>query len=235
MQKTITLLVVEDEDNIREVIASYLEREGYRVLQAENGREALAIFEAEAVDLIILDLMLPDLDGETALRHIRAESELPILILTAKADEEDRIHGFRLGADDYLVKPFSPRELVERAKAILRRTDPSASVVKRASFAGGQLQIDYVSQKVIVRGEEVTLTPSEFRLLAFLSKYPKRPFSRETLIEKLAGFDYEGDARTIDQHVKNIRRKIEPDPRRPQYIITVYGLGYKFAVQPDAV
>lgn len=223
------ILVVDDEEKIRDVAASYLRREGYRVLEAETGEQTLGLLQREPVDLVILDLMLPDLPGEEICRRIRARSAVPILMLTAKAAEDDRIRGLSLGADDYVIKPFSPRELVARVKALLRRASADELLAERVVFRDGHLLIDARQREVYRDGRLVPLTPHEYRLLLVLARHPNRPFTREELIEKIRGYDYAGDVRTVDQHIKNLRQKIEPDPKNPAYIVTVYGFGYKFA------
>jgi two-component system, OmpR family, response regulator ResD len=222
------ILIVDDEEKIREVLVSYLEKEGYATLEAANGTEALKLFNEEAPDLVILDLMLPDVSGETVCQRIRGQSPVPILMLTAKISEGSRIEGFALGADDYVIKPFSPREVVARLKAILRRSHQDL-LASRISYRDGELMIDTNRKEVFIRGEAVSLTPAEFKLLLILARHPDRSFSREELIEKAFGMSYMGDDRIIDQHIKNLRQKIEPNPKKPQYIITVYGFGYRFA------
>jgi two-component system response regulator ResD len=222
-----TILVVDDEQKIREVITSYLQNEGYTTLEAANGREALELIQQHSIDFVILDLMLPDLSGKTVCQKIREQSPVPILMLTAKVAEEDRVQGLSLGADDYVIKPFSPRELVARVKAILRRSGQDL-LASRMIYHDGDLIIDTVKQSVLKNGEYVHLTPAEYKLLLVLARHPERPFSREELIEKVFGFDYAGEDRTIDQHVKNLRHKIETDPKKPEYILTVYGYGYRF-------
>lgn len=220
-------MVVDDEQKIREVITSYLQSEGYTTLEAGNGREALELIQQHSIDFVILDLMLPDLSGETVCQKIREQSPVPILMLTAKVAEEDRVQGLSSGADDYVIKPFSPRELVARVKAILRRSGQDL-LASRMIYHDGDLIIDTDKQTVFKHGEYVHLTPAEYKLLLVLARHPERPFSREELIEKVFGFDYAGEDRTIDQHVKNLRHKIETDPKKPAYILTVYGYGYRF-------
>ncbi len=182
-----------------------------------------------AVDLVILDLMLPDMPGERVCQTIRQISSVPILMLTAKATEDNRIYGLTIGADDYMIKPFDPRELVARVRAILRRTDDHRLLADRISFHGDELVIDAMCGEVLCHGETVNLTPSEYKLLLVLARHPQRQFTREELVEKVLGLDFDGDVRAIDQHIKNLRQKIEPDPKHPKYIQTVYGTGYKFA------
>lgn len=230
---TATILVVDDERKIRDLVRSYLEREGYSVLVADTGQRALEAAERAGPDLVVLDLKLPDLPGEEVARTIRSHSDLPIIMLTAKAGEEDRVAGLHLGADDYLVKPFSPRELVARVEAVLRRAQGGRTTTA-VSFDGGHLVIDPEGREVLVAGSPVELTRSEFDLLFALASRPGRVFSRYELITKVQGYDYEGYERTIDAHVKNLRRKLGDDPRHPRYVLTVMGVGYKFGVKPDA-
>ncbi len=230
---TATILVVDDERKIRDLVRSYLEREGYVVLVADSGERALESMERAHPDLLVLDLMLPDLTGEEIARTIRGHSDVPIIMITAKSAEEDRVAGLRLGADDYLVKPFSPRELVARVEAVLRR---SGTVATNGSltFGRGALRIDRDGREVTVSGEAVDLTRSEFDLLLALASHPGRAFSRYELVTKVQGYDYEGYERTIDVHVKNLRRKLGDDPKHPSFILTVTGVGYKFGVKADA-
>jgi DNA-binding response OmpR family regulator len=231
---TATILVVDDERKIRDLVRSYLEREGYSVLVADTGQRALEVLERAHPELVVLDLMLPDLSGEEIARTVRAHSDVPIIMLTAKASEEDRVAGLRLGADDYLVKPFSPRELVARVEAVLRRSGGGNGVSRVLSFAGGGLVIDRDAREVSVAGAPVELTRSEFDLLHALGLHPGRVFSRFELITKVQGYDYEGYERTIDAHVKNLRRKLGEDPKHPKFVVTVTGVGYKFGVKADA-
>ncbi len=226
-----SILIVEDEKKISEIVRAYLEKEGYRVRLAETGEQAMNLLK-EAVDLVILDLMLPDIQGEELCSMIREGSEVPVIILTAKSGEEDRIRGLGIGADDYVVKPFSPRELVARVKAQLRRSGRTKK--KLLSYNGGALKIDVSNHEVFRDGSLIVLTPTEFKILLSLAEQPGWVFSREQLVTVAQGFDFEGYDRTIDAHVKNLRRKIEKDSREPQYIRTVYGVGYKFTGIPDA-
>ena len=224
------IVVIDDESSVQEVIRGYLERDGYLVYVAGDGREGLALAERMAPALIVLDLMLPDISGEEICREIRSRSDVPILMLTAKSSEEERISGLMLGADDYLTKPFSPRELVARVRAILRRSSGAETpLVERIAFDDGRLVIDTVEQEVLVKGEPVDLTPNEYKLLVALARYPGRVYSRLELINHVQGYDFDGFERTIDVHVKNLRRKIEPDPRAPRYVETVFGSGYRLA------
>jgi len=224
-----TILVVDDELHILEVVRDYLKQAGYRVLTARDGQTALTLTRHEHPDLIILDLMLPGgLDGLDVCRSIRQDPGLagvPIIMLTARIEETDRLIGLELGADDYVTKPFSPREVVARVRAVLRRArrnGPSPGIVRV-----GELAVDLSKHSVTVEGRVVSLTPTEFDLLAVLARYPGRPFTRAQLMDLVYDVAYAGYDRAIDSHIKNLRRKIEPDPREPRYILTVYGVGYK--------
>ena len=221
------ILIVEDEANIRELLRLYLEREGYTMLEAENGVEGIKKWKSDKPDMLLLDVMMPVMDGWAVCREIRAESDVPIIMLTAKGEVEDRIIGLELGADDYLVKPFSPRELVARSRALLRRVHAD-SEPQREVLEFGELTIDVSGHKVLVSGEEIDLTASEFKLLTTLSRYPGRVYSRMELVEKVLGYDFEGYERTIDSHVKNLRAKIGDNPRNPKWLHTVHGVGYRF-------
>ena len=224
------IVVIDDEQSVREVVQAYLEKDGYHVFVAENGTEGLALAEHMNPALIVLDLMLPDVSGEEICSEIRSRSDVPILMLTAKASEEERVAGLVSGADDYLIKPFSPRELVARVKAVLRRTQGvETPLVETLSLAGGRLEIDTVQHVVKRDGAAIELTPNEYKLLVTLARYPGRAYSRFELINRVQGYDYEGYERTIDVHVKNLRKKIEPDPAHPRYVETVMGVGYKLA------
>lgn len=221
------ILVVEDEKVIRDAVSAYLERDNYVVRGVGDGQSAVEEFEKHAFDLVILDLMLPKLSGERVCRAIRDVSNVPIIMLTAKGEVEDRIIGLELGADDYLVKPFSPRELVARVRALFRRahteTDPQTEVL-----VYGGLIIDVSGHKVFINGEEVDLTASEFKLLVTLARYPGRVYTRMELVERVLGYDFEGYERTIDSHIKNLRAKLDDDPRNPRWLFTVHGVGYRF-------
>lgn len=221
------ILLVEDEKNIRETVAAYLEREGYWVTSVEDGKDALDEFAKHEFDLIVLDLMLPKVSGERVCRIVRDTSDVPIIMLTAKGEIEDRIIGLELGADDYLVKPFSPRELVARVRALLRRAHADKEPLREA-MQYGELTIDVSGHKVLVNGEEVDLTASEFKLLTTLSRYPGRVYSRMELVEKVLGYDFEGYERTIDSHIKNLRAKLGDNPRNPKWLHTLHGVGYRF-------
>lgn len=223
------ILVVDDEKKIAQVLRAYLEQEGFRVAVATDGEEALRKARELHPALIILDLMLPRLSGEEVCRIIRQESKVPIVMLTAKSEEEDRIRGLTEGADDYVVKPFSPREVVARVKAVLRRAYGKETAEEEVlRFDGGRLVIDVPRHEVEVGGKVVSLTPTEFKLLVTLARSPGRVYTRSQLTELVQGYDYEGYDRTIDVHVKNLRQKIEEKPEQPRYIKTVYGVGYKF-------
>jgi DNA-binding response OmpR family regulator len=224
------IVIIDDEPSVQEVVKAYLEKDGYLVYVAGNGADGLALAERVKPGLIVLDLMLPDISGEEVCREIRGRSDVPILMLTAKAGEEERIEGLQIGADDYLVKPFSPRELVARVRAVLRRTQGvETPLVAVVSFDDGRLEIDTVQHVVRRDGDEVALTPNEYKLLITLARYPGRVYSRYELVNHVQGYDYEGYERTIDVHVKNLRKKIEPDPRNPRYVETVTGVGYRLA------
>ncbi|NOU85677.1 response regulator [Paenibacillus sp. LMG 31460] len=223
-----TILIIDDEEKIREVVASYLQNEGYAIIQSGTGNKALELVRGGNVDLLILDLMLPDMSGEDVCRAIRQFSPVPVIMLTAKVSEDDRVQGLTLGADDYVVKPFSPRELTARVKAILRRTQDDTLLAEIISFHNDDLVIRPMKHEVYKMGNLISLTPNEYKLLLILAHHPNRTFTREELIEKVLGFDFEGDTRSIDQHVKNLRQKIESDPKKPQYIVTVFSVGYRF-------
>jgi DNA-binding response OmpR family regulator len=226
------VLVVDDEPKIAEVVGSYLSAGGFTPVAAAGGAEALRLFDQERPCLVILDLLLPDLPGEVVCRRLRARSRVPIIMLTAKVEETDTVRGLGLGADDYVSKPFSPRQLMARVEAVLRRSSESPSALARVlSFGGEELLVDCLTKQVRKAGKEVDLTPTEFRLLALLAASPGRVFSREELIAYALGPDFTGYDRTIDAHMKNLRQKIEGDPHRPHYILTVHGLGYRFQAE----
>jgi DNA-binding response OmpR family regulator len=223
------ILLVEDEARIAEVVQQYLERDGHMVVWAATGGAALEDAARRRPDLVVLDLGLPDISGEDVCRRLRETSDVPIIMLTARDGEDDLLRGLRLGADDYVTKPFSPRELVARVRALLRRAqaerEPQADVLERA---GGRLLIDNARRRVTLDGADVELTESEFRLLRTLARFPGRVYSRFELIDKVQGYDFEGYERTIDAHVKNLRRKLGEDARAPYLVRTVYGRGYAF-------
>jgi len=230
-----TVLLVEDERKLRELVRSYLERAGFTVLSTGSGAEAITLAASAEPDLVVLDLGLPDVSGETVARELRAArpaGSVPILMLTAKAAEEDRIGGLELGADDYVTKPFSPRELVLRVQAILRRGAPSARP-RATSFGDGILVIDEPRREVAVRGAGVELTPTEWGILVALATVPGRVYSRAELINRVRGYEFEGYERTVDSHVKNLRRKVEQDPGNPRIVQTVVGGGYRLGLPRD--
>jgi DNA-binding response OmpR family regulator len=228
-----TVLVVEDERKLRDLVRSYLERAGFTVLSTGSGAEAITMAAHASPDLVVLDLRLPDVPGETVARELRAVAATPILMLTAKSTEEDRISGLELGADDYVTKPFSPRELVLRVQAILRRGGPAIAAQGVTSYGGGVLVIDETRRLVTVRGQVVVLTPTEWGILVALATVPGRVYSRFELINRVRGYEFEGYERTVDSHVKNLRRKIEQDPGRPQIVQTVLGGGYRLGLTRD--
>jgi two-component system response regulator RegX3 len=222
------ILVVEDEEALADSVRYNLEREGYGVVVATDGRRALERFRAEPPALVILDLMLPELSGLDVCRMIRAESDVPIIIVTAKDSEADKVTGLELGADDYVTKPFSVRELVSRVRANLRRTQPASGGEPEEVLAGGPVRMDVARHEVVVDGEAVAMPPKEFELLEAFLRRKGRLLTREFLIQEVWGPDYFGDTRTLDVHVKRLRRKLEADPHGPAHLLTVRGLGYKF-------
>lgn len=227
---TRTILVVDDEPRIVEIARDYLQQAGFRALTAHDGDRALAIARAERPSLIVLDLMLPGLDGLDVMRALRRDpalADIPVIMLTARVEEADKLVGLELGADDYLTKPFSPRELVARVRAVLRRTEAKPSATSVLHF--GDLTIDVDRRSVAVAGKPIELTATEFDLLRVLAEAPGRPFTRSQLVERVYDVAFAGYDRTVDAHIKNLRRKIEPDPHDPRYIQTIYGVGYKFA------
>jgi len=224
-----TILVVDDEIKILEIVEAYLKKDGFQVRTAIDGEAALDILKKEKIHLVVLDLMLPKLSGEEVCRKIRTFSDVPIIMLTAKAEEEDKIQGLAIGADDYLTKPFSARELVGRINALLRRSyrgeSPLADILV---FNDGDLEVDIKKFQVKKQGKIVNLTPNEFKLLNILLASPGQVFTRDQLLEKAFGTNFEGFDRTVDTHIKNIRHKIEDNPKECKYIISIYGVGYKF-------
>ncbi len=228
-----TVLVVEDERKLRDFVRSYLERAGFTVLSTGSGAEAITMAADAAPDLVVLDLGLPDVPGETVARELRAAGPTPILMLTARSSEEDRIRGLELGADDYVTKPFSPRELVLRVQAILRRGVGRPAAAGVTGYDGGALVIDEPQRQVTVRGKPVALTPTEWGVLLALATVPGRVYSRFELINRVRGYEFEGYERTVDSHVKNLRRKIEDEPANPRIIQTVLGGGYRLGVSRD--
>ncbi len=223
------ILIVDDEKNIVELIKFHLKKESYRVIEAYKGKDALELFKKEKPDLIILDLMLPDMGGFEICKLIRKESKVPIIMLTAKGEEVDKILGFELGADDYLTKPFSPRELLARIKAVLKRSRMSPSEANEMST--GSFKINIVTREIYKGDKLLELKPKEFDLLKLFLSNPGRVFSRQYLLEQIWGYDYLGDTRTVDVHVRRLRQKIEDNPDNPFYIRTVHGVGYKFVIE----
>lgn len=227
--KKANVLIIEDERKISDIVKVYLEREGFAVTAAFTGKEGIAALK-DRPDLIILDLMLPDMRGEDICETIRQDSDVPIIMLTAKAEEEDKIQGLGLGADDYVVKPFSPRELIARVQALLRRTIPKSTVM---SFNNGSLRIDTRTAEVTVKGKATELTSTEFKILLALAQRKGQVLSRAQLVNVVQGYDFEGYDRIVDAHIKNLRHKIDPNVRKPGLIKTIYGMGYKFIGTPD--
>ena len=221
-----TILVVDDDKKIVDLVSLYLKRDGYSVLAAYDGQEALDTARRKQPDLIVLDLLLPELDGTDVCRLLRAESSVPIIMLTARSTDDDKLLGLDIGADDYLTKPFNPRELVARIRAVLRRATPDEEPVEDVRF--GDLTVSFVRHEVFLQSRPVSLTPTEFRLLETLVKNPGRAFSRADLLDRAFGYDYDGVERTVDVHIMNLRRKIEPEPGRPRFVTTVPGVGYRF-------
>ncbi|HEV8661415.1 MAG TPA: response regulator transcription factor [Thermoanaerobaculia bacterium] len=220
-----TILIVDDEPRIAEIARDYLEQAGFKVITASNGTDAVA--RASLADLIVLDLGLPRMDGLDVTRELRRDSNVPIIMLTARVEESDKLVGLELGADDYITKPFSPKELVARVRAVIRRTEASP---ERGDFVRvGEVTLDLPRMKTTVSGKPIDLTPTEFQLLTTLARKPGRVFTRAQLLDAIRGVSVESFERAIDAHLKNLRRKLEPDARNPRYIITVYGVGYKFA------
>ena len=226
MDMSKTILVVDDKINVRTLLREYLTEQGYRVVVAENGRTALFTARQEKPDLILLDIMMPEMDGTDFMRVYRKEADTPIILLTAKLEETDKVLGLELGADDYVTKPFGMRELLARVRAVLRRAKPDEP--KEELLQVADVTLDVNGRRVTVSGKEVDLTPSEFDLLAVLMANPGRAFSRRDLVEQLQGIVLEGAEKTINVHVRNLRLKIEPDPAQPRYVETVFGIGYRF-------
>jgi len=222
-----TILLVDDELKIVKTVRAYLENAGFRVVTAGDGQAALTAYRHEKPALVVLDLGLPGLDGLDVARTLRKDSNVPLIMLTARVDETDRLIGLELGADDYVTKPFSPREVVARVRAVLRRAgaerEPAALPI-----VAGEVTIDLERRQVTVGERTVELTPTEFDLLVVLARHPGRVFTRLELLDRVQGYAFEGYERTVDAHVKNLRQKIEPDPRQPRYLLTVFGVGYKF-------
>lgn len=224
-----TILVVDDEPKIVEVVASFLENHGYRVLTAEDGQTALRLIQQENIALMLLDLMMPEMSGEDVCRKVRQFSRLPIIMLTAKVGEAHLLNGFQLGADDYIAKPFSLKELLVRVEAVLRRSQSDLMPLSvKNVWQNGDLVTDFEKNVVLKKNEPVNLTPSEMRILSTLIKYPGKVFTRDELADMALGSEFEGYNRTIDSHIRNLRQKIEDNPKTPVYVLTVHGLGYKF-------
>ena len=221
------ILVVDDEPRIAQIARDYLERAGYTVTTAGNGADALAIARARHPDLIVLDLGLPHVDGLDVTRALRKQSNVPIIMLTARVEESDKLVGLELGADDYMTKPFSPRELVARVRAVFRRSDAASD--RAEVIRAGDVTLDRPRMRAEVAGRRLDLTPTEFELLATLARQPGRIFTRAQLLDVIGGIEADSFERAIDAHVKNLRRKLESDPRNPRYVLTVYGVGYRFA------
>ena len=226
-----TILVVDDEPHIREVVGLYLRREGHTVVEAADGEEALQFADQHTPDLVVLDLMLPKVTGLEVCRRLQRERRTPIIMLTAKTEEHDRIVGLGVGADDYMTKPFSPRELVARVEAVLRRTqpDPEAPPIDERPMEYPGLRIDPRTREVKVHGETVMLTAREFDLLAFLARHRERVFTRDQLMELVWGYSFAGDTSTVTVHIRRLREKIERDPSQPEYLQTIWGVGYRFS------
>jgi DNA-binding response OmpR family regulator len=221
------ILVVEDDSTVSEVVTMYLEREGFNVTATSDGLEALRMAEHRMPDLVVLDLMLPGIDGHEVFRRLRLKSEVPVVMLTARIEEADRVHGLEVGADDYVVKPFSPRELTLRIKAVLKRRTPAAVLSEPDLVVAGDIRADLKSREVSVGGSPVVLTALEFDLLSFLMRHPGRVFSREALLERVWGYQF-GDTSTVTVHIRRLREKVEIDPVAPQHLVTVWGVGYRF-------
>lgn len=238
MKHSTTILIVEDEVTLREVIRKYLEREGYIVLEADRGTQALALLAQQAVDLVVLDIMLPELDGFTITQRLRShvgqmitERTTPIIMLTSRGTEDDRLMGFELGADDYVVKPFSPRELVARVRAVIRRSQPADQTEASQTLVFSSLLIDPNRRVVLIGKQPINLTATEFDLLYFLAKNPQQVFTRAQLLDRVWGHQFFGDESTVTVHIRRLREKIEPDPANPTLIQTVWGVGYRFEAQ----
>ncbi|EJB2513375.1 response regulator transcription factor [Listeria monocytogenes] len=227
------ILIVDDEPKILDIVEAYLTIKRFQVFRASNGTEAMEKFEMVQPNLIVLDLMLPDISGTVICQKIRKTSDVPIIMLTAKSTENDILNGLQIGADDYIVKPFSPKELVARVETVLRRSDSSVVTETKWSFDKGNLVIYPENKQVFKNQKEVILTPTEFELLTLLASYPKKTFSREQLLENVKGLEFDVLDRIIDSHIKNLRQKIEDNTRQPYFILTVYGMGYRFGGKKD--
>jgi DNA-binding response OmpR family regulator len=234
MNKPKTIAIIDDEENIVEVVKSYLEKSGYKVVYAYSGGEAMALIDKYVPSLIILDLMLPDVSGEDLCRAIRKKSRVPIIMLTAKIQEEEVVSGLAMGADDYVTKPFSPRQLMARVDALLRRvSEEPVPLFSEISLNHGELVADVLRHEIRKNGKPVALTPDEYNILMVMLKYPTKVFTRDELIAFALDDEFDGFDRIIDTHIKNIRQKIENDPKSPRYVQTVHGVGYKFGGELD--
>jgi DNA-binding response OmpR family regulator len=222
------VLIVDDEPNIREVVGLYLSRDGHDVVSATDGEEALAVFRESEPDLVVLDLMLPKLSGLEVCRRMRAVRKVPLIMLTARGEEEERVLGLSLGADDYVAKPFSPRELAARVAAVLRRVEESSGPTGRKVLSFEGLRVDPNTREVLVDGEPATLTAREFDLLYHMASTPGRVYTRDQLMETVWGYTFSADTSTVSVHMRRLREKVEPDPAKPRYLQTVWGVGYKF-------
>lgn len=227
------ILVIEDEEKVLDIVKNYLNKEGFDPIISSKGKEGLDMFYEYSPDLVVLDLMLPDMMGEDICERIKKESDTPVIMLTAKSTVDERIKGLSLGADDYLIKPFSPRELMMRIKVILKRYGTTNSLEDSLSFNNGDLVINKKGKIVLKRDIEISLTPAEYKLLTYMAENKNINLSRDIIIQKVFGIEYDGYDRTIDAHIKNIRKKIEKDPKNPIYIITIFGLGYRFEGELD--
>ena len=234
MKKPKTIAIIDDEENIVDVVKSYLEKSGYKVVSAFSGGEAMALIDKYVPSLIILDLMLPDVSGEDLCRAIRKKSRVPIIMLTAKIQEDEVISGLAMGADDYVTKPFSPRQLMARVDALLRRvSEEPVPLFSEISLNNGELVADVLRHEIRKNGKPVALTPDEYNILMVMLKYPTKVFTRDELIDFALDDEFDGFDRIIDTHIKNIRQKIENDPKSPRYVLTVHGVGYKFGGELD--
>jgi DNA-binding response OmpR family regulator len=232
MKERPVILAVDDEEKILDIVESYLEKSGWAALRAKNGGEALELLKRHPVDLVLLDLMLPDTSGEAVCRRIRAESDVPIIMLTARIDEASIVRGLSIGADDYVTKPFSPKQLVARIQAVLRR---SGATGKGGKFlTAGELAVDMENRSVRRNGQPLSLTPNQYKILTLLMGRPEKIFTRDEIIENVKDDDFDGFDRAIDTHIKNLRQKLGDDPKAPTYIITVYGVGYRFGLDKTA-
>lgn len=229
MQNRKKVLVVDDEEKLADALKAYLENGGYDVVTADNGKSGMDAFDRFAPDIILLDLMMPEMTGEEVCKAIRMRSRVPIIMLTARVEENHILNGFGIGADDYITKPFSLKQLVARMEAVLRRTsDDAALLSNELAFDDGNLVVDGMRHEVRKNGNVVNLTPNEFRILMTMAKYPSKVFTRDELISVAMGDDFEGYDRAIDSHIKNLRLKIEDDSRNPKYLLTIHGVGYRF-------